>query len=87
VWLRPGGILLITVGSTAWTGTEDDWYGAPMFWSHGDRDSYASTLDARGFTVLEEWSIPEGDGAHAAFLARAEGGDPASPVPGRLGRS
>jgi cyclopropane fatty-acyl-phospholipid synthase-like methyltransferase len=30
-WLRPGGYLLATVGTRAWTGTEDNWHGAPMF--------------------------------------------------------
>ena len=29
-WLRPGGYLLATVGSAAWTGTEGDWLGAQM---------------------------------------------------------
>lgn len=69
-WLRPGGVLLLTAGNTAWTGTEDDWYGAPMYWSHGDRRFYASMLEARGFSILEEWLIPEDDSSHAAFLAR-----------------
>jgi SAM-dependent methyltransferase len=70
-WLRPGGILLITVGGSAWTGVEDDWLGAPMYWSHGDPDAYAAALADRRFAVLEEWWIPEDDGGHAAFLARA----------------
>jgi SAM-dependent methyltransferase len=86
-WLRPGGVLLVTVGSSAWTGTEDDWYGAPMYWSHGDRDFYATALDARGSTIAEEWLIPEGDGAHAAFLARRDRTLTGSVLPGRLGRS
>jgi hypothetical protein len=66
---------LITVGGSDWTGVEEDWYGAPMYWSHGDRDSYATALDVRGFTILEEWWIPEDDGGHAAFLARAPSPD------------
>lgn len=32
-------------------------------------------LRDRGSTVLEEWWIPEDDGGHAAFLARAPGPD------------
>jgi SAM-dependent methyltransferase len=70
-WLHPGGILLITVGGSEWTGVEDDWFGAPMYWSHGDGGSYAEVLQDRGFAILEEWWIPEDDGGHAAFLARA----------------
>ena len=86
-WLRPGGVLLLTVGGGAWTGTEDDWYGAPMYWSHGDRDFYAEALDAHGFDTLEEWLIPEGDGSHSAFLVRAPASDARSVVPGTLRRS
>jgi ubiquinone/menaquinone biosynthesis C-methylase UbiE len=74
-WLRPAGVLLITVGGSEWTGVEEDWYGAPMYWSHGDPDSYAAALDAHGFSILEEWWIPEDDGGHAAFLARAPSPD------------
>ena len=74
-WLRPGGILLVTVGGGEWTGVEDDWYGAPMYWSHGDGSFYRGLLSERGFSVLEEWWIPEDDGGHAAFLAIAPGPD------------
>ena len=38
-WLRPGGYLLATVGARAWTGMEDNWHGAPMYWSHADRET------------------------------------------------
>ena len=44
-----------------------------MYRSHGDRDSYAAALAVRGYSILQEWLIPEGDGAHAAFLARSPG--------------
>ena len=74
-WLRPDGILLITAGGGAWTGIEEDWYGAPMFWSHREGAAYGAALRDRGFSVLEEWWIPEDDGGHAAFLARAPGPD------------
>ena len=42
-WLQLEGYLLITVGSRAWTGTEEDWLGisgAKMFWSHADAKTY-----------------------------------------------
>jgi SAM-dependent methyltransferase len=68
-WLRPGGVLCASLGHRAWTGSEDDWHGAPMYWSHGDRAMYASWLLERGFRIDEEWFIPEDDGGHAAFLA------------------
>jgi cyclopropane fatty-acyl-phospholipid synthase-like methyltransferase len=69
-WLRPGGTLIVTVGDGEWTGTEDDWYGATMYRSHGDRDFYARILQQRGFLIEQEWFVPEDDEGHAGFLAR-----------------
>jgi SAM-dependent methyltransferase len=70
-WLRPGGYLLATVGSGAWTGTEGDWHGAPMYWSHADRATYLAWLEETGFAVLWTRFIPEGTGGHTLVLARA----------------
>ena len=73
-WLRPGGYLLVTVGSGAWTGTEDDRLGAPMYWSHADRATYIAWLEETGFQVLWTRFIPEGRGGHTLVLAKALGG-------------
>jgi SAM-dependent methyltransferase len=70
-WLRPGGYLLATVGSRAWTGTEEDWHGAPMYWSHVDRDTYLAWLRDVGFDVLWTRFIPEGDSGHTLLLAKS----------------
>jgi SAM-dependent methyltransferase len=69
-WLRPGGYLLATVGSGAWTGTDDDWHGAPMYWSHADRATYLAWLKETGFEVLWTRFVPEGTGGHTLVLAR-----------------
>ena len=69
-WLRPGGLLLATVGSGAWTGTEDDWHGAPMYWSHADRATYLAWLEEMGFEILWARFIPEGAGGHTLILAK-----------------
>lgn len=70
-WLRPGGYFMATLGHTAWTGTDDDWLGAPMYWSHADADTYLRWLTDIGFDI--EWTrfIAEGDGGHTLLLARA----------------
>ncbi len=39
-WLHPGGVLLAIVGHSAWTGSEADWHGAPMYWSHANEATY-----------------------------------------------
>jgi SAM-dependent methyltransferase len=71
-WLRPGGYLLATVGARAWTGTEDNWHGAPMYWSHADRETYLAWLEEAGFEVLWTRFIPEEDSGHTLLLARRE---------------
>lgn len=68
-WVRPGGVLVATLGETAWTGTEDDWLGAPMYWSHADRDTYARWCSSNGFGTLATRFVPEGNGGHALMLA------------------
>jgi SAM-dependent methyltransferase len=69
-WLQPGGYLLATLGSTAWTGTEDDWHGAPMYWSHADKATYVAWLEELGFDILWTRFIPEGTGGHTLILAK-----------------
>ena len=69
-WLQPGGVLLATVGHSAWTGTEEAWHGAPMYWSHADEETYLRWLDEIGFAVQWTRFIPEGDGGHTLILGR-----------------
>ncbi len=69
-WLRTEGVFIATVGTQAWTGTEDDWNGAPMYWSHTDRDTYIRWLEETGLVVENEEFIAEGDGGHTLLLAR-----------------
>jgi len=69
-WLRPGGYLLISLGHSAWTGYEEDWYGAPMYWSHADEQTSLKWLDETGFEVLWREFLPEGKGGHRIVLAR-----------------
>ena len=69
-WLTAGGHLLATVGHRAWTGTEEDWHGGTMYWSHADRETSRDWLERLGLEVIAERYLPEGDGGHSAFLAR-----------------
>ncbi|MDQ6714290.1 MAG: class I SAM-dependent methyltransferase [Candidatus Dormibacteraeota bacterium] len=69
-WLKPGGYLLGTVGTSAWTGTENDWHGAPMYWSHADRATYMAWLEETGFEVLWTRFIPEGTSGHTLILGK-----------------
>ncbi len=72
-WLRPGGVLLATVGAAAWTGEEDDWLGGGqrMWWSHPDVSTYRDWLTSSGLTIEHDEFVPEGDGGHQLVIARA----------------
>jgi SAM-dependent methyltransferase len=80
-WLRPGGYLLATVGTRAWTGTEENWHGAPMYWSHADRATYLAWLREAGFDVFWTRFIPEGTSGHTLLLAKRD--PPPRPSPAR----
>ncbi|GAC1642892.1 MAG: class I SAM-dependent methyltransferase [Candidatus Dormibacteraceae bacterium] len=71
-WLRPGGVLIATVGHGAWTGTERDWLGVPggdMWWDHADAETYRRWLGEAGLVVEDERFVPEGTGGHTFVFA------------------
>jgi SAM-dependent methyltransferase len=78
-WVRPGGYLMVTVGHRAWTGYKDEWYGAPMYWSHADEATYLAWLRDRGFVVQWRQFIPEGNDGHVLLLAQRPDGTAARP--------
>jgi SAM-dependent methyltransferase len=73
-WPRPDGLLLTTVGATAWTGEEADWLGSGkrMWWSHPDADTYRRWLAESGLTIVHDEFIPEGTSGHQLFLAQRQ---------------
>lgn len=52
-WLKPGGLFLATLSVGAWEGEEADWegWGAPMRWSHHDRDTNVRLVRDAGLRV------------------------------------
>jgi ubiquinone/menaquinone biosynthesis C-methylase UbiE len=73
-WLRPGGYFLLSLGEDASDdGLEEDWLGAPMYWSHFDAAGSRALLKQAGFVIGEEThvALDEGHGlAHFVwFLA------------------
>jgi len=71
-WLRPGGWLLTTVGSNAWTGTDANWLDGPaaMWWSQADTATYRTWLREAGLEIAAEDFVPEGTSGHALFWAQ-----------------
>jgi 2-polyprenyl-3-methyl-5-hydroxy-6-metoxy-1,4-benzoquinol methylase len=52
-WLKPGGVFLATMTVTDYEGREEDWegWGAPMVWSHYDRDTNVAMMHEVGFDI------------------------------------
>lgn len=68
--LRPGGYLLVTMGSGEWEGTEEDFHGTKMFWSHYGREKNLELIREAGFTILSEEIDASGDEEHLVVLAQ-----------------
>jgi hypothetical protein len=59
-WVRPGGVFAGTLGSGDNLAEHvQDFYGAPMYWSHFDGDSNRKLLREAGFQLLEADEIED----------------------------
>jgi SAM-dependent methyltransferase len=91
-WLRPGGLLVATMGVHADEGgVDEDWLGAPMYWSSYDRETNLrlvreaglkvvraceETIEEHGEQVTFLWIVARKPGeARKAGVARKPGGD------------
>ncbi len=52
-WLKPGGALLASMTVADYEGRDEDWegWGAPMVWSHYDRNANVAMLREAGFEM------------------------------------
>lgn len=69
-WLEPGGIFVFNSGATAtYRGYEEDWLGAPMFWSHHAPETTRRLIQRAGLQIMSERveTINEGHGP-ASFV-------------------
>lgn len=69
-FLRPGGYLLVTMGANDWEGTEEDFHGVRMFWSHYGSQMNLQLIREAGFTVLSGEIHSAGDEQHLVVLAQ-----------------
>jgi ubiquinone/menaquinone biosynthesis C-methylase UbiE len=51
-WLRPGGGLVVNLGTSGSDAFADDWLGVPMYWSSWDQRTNRRLLEAAGLDVL-----------------------------------
>lgn len=69
-FLPVGGVLLITMGSSEWEGTESDFFGAPMTWSHFGPGRNAELVRTAGFDIVSDDIDESGGERHQVILAR-----------------
>jgi len=67
--LRPGGPMLVSVGSTDWEGVED-YFGVDMFWSHYSPAKTEALITEAGFHMEFGRTLETGGEVHHWVLAR-----------------
>jgi SAM-dependent methyltransferase len=69
-WLRPDGLLVATMGvRDSPSDIEEDWLGAPMYFSHWDAATNRRLVTAAGLRIVSaREEIADEDGAPVAFL-------------------
>jgi SAM-dependent methyltransferase len=81
-WLRPGGMLVATLGTRPSIDREPSWLGVPMFWSSWDAESYPVIVEEAGLEILSadiESSLEDSSPVHFLWL---QGRRPAPGTPG-----
>jgi SAM-dependent methyltransferase len=59
-WVRPGGFVLMTMGAVDNPGSvEDDWLGAPMYFSHFDSATNRALVQRSGIRILSADLVEE----------------------------
>lgn len=69
-FLPSGGIILVTMGASEWEGTEENFHGVKMFWSHFGAAKNKEIIEKAGFeTILDEIDT-SGNEKHQVIIAR-----------------
>ncbi len=71
-FMPKGGAILITMGAEEWEGTEDDFHGADMYWSHFGADTNVALVERAGFRVLLNEIDRSGNEAHQILIGRLD---------------
>ena len=61
MWVKPGGLVLVTITeSDEDPYTEDDFFGATMYWTNFSRSKYEAVFQDAGFQVLSVGVVGHG---------------------------
>lgn len=83
-WLRPGGLLLATMGADdSPDEVEEDWLGAPMFFSHFGARTNRALVRRMGFDIEEAVVAEEPEGRHGTRFLWVMARKPVSHRPSR----
>jgi SAM-dependent methyltransferase len=66
-WLKPGGLLVASLGADALSDWRGEWLGAEMFFSHYDAEANLALLRGAGF-VIDRSEVMAQDNETARFL-------------------
>lgn len=69
-FLNEGGFLLVTMGASDWVGTENDFCGEEMSWSHYDAETNKKLIIQAGFTIVFDEIDTSGNEKHLVVLAK-----------------
>lgn len=69
-FLPKGGLLLVTMGSKEWEGTEDEFHGVKMYWSHFGAKKNRKLVEDSGFQILLDEIDKSGGEKHQVILAK-----------------
>jgi SAM-dependent methyltransferase len=82
-WLRPGGLLVASMGAGSSPDcVEDDWLGAPMFFSHFGARTNKRLVHAGGFDILSariEQTDEDGDAVRFLWIVATKPESPPGP--------
>jgi ubiquinone/menaquinone biosynthesis C-methylase UbiE len=66
-WLKPGGLLVASLGAEALSDWSGEWLGTEMFFSHYDSETNLALLRGAGFAI-DRSEVMDQDNEHARFL-------------------
>lgn len=69
-FLPKNGLILVSMGSSEWEGTENDFHGAKMFWSHYGVRKNREIIKEAGFKILLDEIDNSGGEKHQMIIAR-----------------
>lgn len=68
-FLPKDGLILVTMGAGEWEGTEEDFHGTKMWWSHYGAEKNKEIIKKAGFKILLDEIDTSGNEKHQVVLA------------------